>query len=69
MVAAAARAAYDRFGVEVGEPTAVVRRRRVRGPPVLALRPVADEVFVHRRQRQSGKYALAASRLAAAALR
>ena len=45
LVAAAARAAYDRFGVDVGEPTSVVAAADAYAdPPVLALRPAADGV-------------------------
>ncbi len=70
LVAAAARAVYVRFGVEVGEPTAVVAAADAYAdPPVLALRPVAEGVFTFTGgSGGAAKYALAASRLAAAAL-
>lgn len=70
LVAAAARAAYDRFGVDVGEPTAVVAAADAYAdPPVLALRPAADRVVTFTGgSGGAAKYALAASRLAAAAL-
>ena len=70
LVTAAARAVYERFGVDVGEPTAVVAAADAYAdPPVLALRPVADGVFTFTGgSGAAAKYALAASRLAAAAL-
>jgi glycine/D-amino acid oxidase-like deaminating enzyme len=70
LVAAAARAAYARFGVDVGEPTAVVAAADAYAdPPVLALRAVADGVFTFTGgSGGAAKYALAASRPAAAAL-
>lgn len=70
LVATAARAAHDRFGVDVGEPTAVVAAADAYAdPPVLALRPVADGVVTFTGgSGGAAKYALAASRLAASAL-
>jgi glycine/D-amino acid oxidase-like deaminating enzyme len=70
LVAAAARAAYLRFGVDVGEPTAVVTAADAYAdPPVLALRPVAEGVFTFTGgSGGAAKYALAASRIAAATL-
>jgi glycine/D-amino acid oxidase-like deaminating enzyme len=70
LVTAAARAAYQRFGVDVGSPTAIVAAADAYAdPPVLALRPVVDGVFTFTGgSGGAAKYALAASRVAAAAL-
>jgi glycine/D-amino acid oxidase-like deaminating enzyme len=70
LVAAAVRAAYERFGVEVGEPTAVVAAADAYAdPPLLCLRPVADGVLTFTGgSGGAAKYALAASQLAADAL-
>jgi glycine/D-amino acid oxidase-like deaminating enzyme len=70
LVTRAVQAAYDRFGVRLPEPAAVVAAADAYAdPPVLALRRVEGNIVTFTGgSGGAAKYALAASRLAAAAL-